>query len=167
MFLFKTKRLRIEKVQLEDVSFIFDLVNSKGWLKYIGDRNVRTNEDAAQYIQTNMIDNYKKQGFGFFKMVLSETNQAIGICGFAKRDYLEHADIGFGLLPEFEGKGYAYEASISMLNYGEKHWQINPVYAITSLENERSQRLLQKLGLHKKGIISPDGEEKLCLFSTE
>ena len=102
----KTVRLYIQEVTLDDHAFILELVNSPTWLKFIGDKNVTTKETALNYIQHSLIESYQKNGFGLYKMVLTAQNIPIGICGFVQRDYLEHPDIGFAILPQFEGIGY-------------------------------------------------------------
>jgi len=101
-------------------------------------------------------------------MSLIEKEKPIGICGFVKRDTLESADIGFGILPEFEGKGYTLEASKEMMEYGKSILKLNPILAITSVINFKSQGLLNKIGLYQKKKLKPDGSEiELLLFSDE
>lgn len=143
----QTDRIQIEKVTLKDASFIFKLMNTDSWIKYIGDRGVNTVHDAKVYIQNNYLKEYEKIGFGFYKMILKESNEPIGIVGFAKRAYLKEPDIGFGMLPEFEGNGYAYEASAPILNYGFSTLNFDTIGAITLESNIRSIKLIEKLGL--------------------
>lgn len=99
-------------------------------------------------------------------MALNTTNKPIGMCGFLKRDYLEHHDIGFAFLPEYEGKGYATQATITALKYAKTHLNFKTVMAITTPDNERSVKLLKKSGFNfVKKIISADTKEELFLFS--
>ena len=162
-----TERLRIEEAKLEDAPFIFELLNSPTWLQYIGDRGISTLKNAERYIEVSLISNYRKNGFGLYKLITKNGNIPIGLCGFLKRDYLDHLDIGYALLPAFEGKGYAFEAAQTLLE------QIRPleygqiILAITSPENLRSQNLLHRLGLNKQGPLIIEGENKeVLLFST-
>jgi len=161
-----TKRLIIEKATLNDAPFILKLFNSPNFIEYIGDRGLKTIKDSEEYIQNNLIDSYEKNGYGLFKMSLKENNEPVGICGFVKRDTLANADIGFGILPEFERKGYTFEASIAMMDYGKSNLNINPILAITSNVNFKSQRLLNKIGLYEKWTIMLD-EREVLLYSNE
>jgi len=163
----KTERLLIDEARIQDAPFIYELLNSPTWIEFIGDRGITNIKNAERYIKGSLIDNYKKNGYGLFKVVLKSTSTPIGLCGFLKRDYLDSIDIGYALLPEFEGKGYAYEAAKQLLAYAHTNLKDQKILAITSPENKRSQRLLDKLGMFKKGLISMDGEDKeVLLYST-
>jgi len=164
----QTKRLSIKEAILEDSSFIFELLNSPNWIRHIGDRGIKTMEDAAGYIKNSLIDSYATLGFGLYKVALREDDAPIGISGFLKRDYLEHPDIGFATLPKYEGQGYSFEAASALMDYGSNELGLKVVYAITSEGNLGSRKLLSKLGLQEKGTISPSETEKeLLLYSNE
>jgi len=161
-----TKRLRIENALLCDAPFFLELMNTPNWIKYIGDRGISSEKLAAEYIQINLIDSYEKHGYGLYKISLKQREIPIGLCGFVKRDYLDHADIGFALLPEYEGKGYAYEAAKTIMEYGMNILNLNPILAITSYDNIRSTKLLLKIGFQEIGnVTTPDKGEELLLFS--
>lgn len=164
----ETKRLLIEVVELEDSPFIFKLLNSPTWIQFIGDRGVKTIEDAENYIQKSLLASYAKNGFGLYKVSLKVTKEPIGLCGFLQRDYLESVDIGFAILPAYEGKGYAFEAAQALMDYGISTLKFKAILAITSQNNTRSQKLLNKIGLLKKGTIKPSGEEpEVLLYSNQ
>ena len=101
-----TVRLIIREANLSDSKFIFDLLNTPKWLKYIGDRGIKTLKNAEDYINDKIINSYKTNGYGLYIFELKESHIPIGLCGFIKRDYLDSEDIGFALLPEYERKGY-------------------------------------------------------------
>jgi RimJ/RimL family protein N-acetyltransferase len=105
---FETDRLNLSELTQEDAAFMLELLNSPGWLKYIGDRGVRSLEDAANYILGRIVPSYRKNNFGFYLVKLKDGNVPIGICGLVKREGLEHIDIGFAFLPGYEGMGYGY-----------------------------------------------------------
>lgn len=153
----ETDRLFLRELQISDALFIFELLNSEGWLKYIGDRKIATIMDAENYIINGPILNYKTNGFGLW-LVLEKTKQIpIGICGLLKRDYLEYLDIGFAFSPKFYGNGYALEASKATCSFAENKLNINKLMAIVQSNNLRSTRLLEKLGfnfLEKREINS-------------
>lgn len=166
MIILKTERLSIEEIELADAPFFLELLNSPGWIENIGDRGVRTIEDAEAYISQKIRPAYKEFGFGFYKMVLIDRAIPIGTVGIIKRPTLDHVDIGYGLLPEYFKQGYAFEASKKMLEYAMHTLKMSPILAITSKENIPSQRLLEKIGLSNIGVkVWEDGEE-LFLFST-
>ncbi len=162
----ETERLIVEEAVISDATFFYKLLNSPNWIEFIGDRGIRTIEQAAEYIESSLIGSYQKNGYGLFKMCLKESSIPIGICGFLKRDYLEHPDLGFAILPEYEGKGYTSEACEALLHYGKDILKLESILAITSHENTKSQRLLKKSGLSEIGTVKPTGsEEELLLFS--
>jgi RimJ/RimL family protein N-acetyltransferase len=163
MRILDTQRLILRKFNYSDASFIRRLLNSPKFLKYIGDRGVRTVDDARGFIADRLVASYAKNGYGLWAV---ETNEGtpVGMCGFVKRDYFEDADIGFAFLPEHERKGYGYESAIGTLKYGQEILGFSKVLAITSLTNDASVDLLAKLGFTDDGIIEPQGE-KLRLFS--
>lgn len=162
----KTTRLSIREFTRDDAGFILELLNSPGWLTFVGDRQIRTLEQAEDYIVNICIKSYQEQGFGFYIVELIDSYKAIGMCGFIKRDYLPYPDIGFALLSEYEGQGYAYEMASAILQYGREQLKLLIVMAITLPHNERSIRLLQRLNLQfERRITRPPENEELLLFS--
>jgi len=158
-----TERLFLTESSEQDASFYHQLMNTPGWLEHIGDRGIKTVQDAEKHIQDNIIPHYEKHGYGLFNMVLKSTMQPIGLCGMLKRDYLEAPDIGFALLPAYGRQGYTYEAGIGVLEFAQNKLGADKIFAITSLENTASQNLLVKLGLDSAGEITPQ-EETIQLY---
>jgi len=117
MIKLQTERLSIEEANLDDAPFIFELLNSPKWIEFIGNRNVKTLEDAENYIKRLLLDSYEKNNYGLFKMVLKTNQKAIGICGLVNRPTLDHPDIGFAVLPKYERKGYTIEAALATMEY--------------------------------------------------
>ena len=138
-------RLIIRQLQASDDQFIYQLLNSPGWLQYIGDRGVNDCEDAQRYIQ-NIRLGYDLQPLGLSAVVDSSAQQAIGLCGFLQRDYLPGPDIGYALLPSAEGKGYALEMTQAMINTYKKSNPTQILFAQVKPNNVRSIALLNKLG---------------------
>ena len=141
---FSTKRLLLDLLVKDDHEFIFSLVNSKGWLEFIGDRNVHSKQDSIEYITRiiNALDLF------YWVVRLKDNNTPIGIISFLKRSYLEHFDIGFAFLPEFYGYGYAYEATERVLSVVSKKAEYATILATTIPSNINSIKLLNKLGFH-------------------
>ena len=164
----ETTRTILRELTADDAEFMLDLLNQPSFIKYIGDRNVRTLEQARDYIETRFIASYKKFGFGLYLVELKEDNTPIGINGFVKRDSLPDADIGFAFLPQYCDQGYAFESSVAVLDYGKNILGLNRVLAITSQDNESSGKLLEKIGLKFESLIKqPHDTEELKLFSTK
>ncbi|WP_406685148.1 GNAT family N-acetyltransferase [Seonamhaeicola sp. MEBiC1930] len=163
----ETNRLIFEKFTLEDAPFIKTLVNTPNWLKYIGDRNIKTIKDAEVYIQNSHFKSYMTMGFGFYKMLLKEEKlKPIGSCGLVKRDELEYVDIGFAFLPEYEGKGFGYESSVEIIKLAKETFKIDKLQAITVSYNFNSIKLLEKLGFTFEKSIKPfEDDEELMLFA--
>ncbi|GGI56036.1 GNAT family N-acetyltransferase [Winogradskyella haliclonae] len=165
----ETERLILSKITVEDAPFILELMNTPGWLKFIGDRNVRTVADTEDYIKNNQLKCYEKHDFGYYKMCLKSDNlKPIGTAGLLKRDTLEHVDIGFSILPKFHGKGYGFETSSELLNLAKHTFHIKTVCAITLPTNKVSIGLIEKLGFKYKKTVNPFEEDKnLLLFEKQ
>jgi RimJ/RimL family protein N-acetyltransferase len=162
-----TSRLLLRKIEVSDALFIFKLLNSEGWLTYIGDRNIKTLIDAEKQITERFLQSYKDNGFGSYLVLDTLRNEPIGTCGIYKRPNLAHPDIGFAFLPEHFGKGYGYESATAVLDYSREVLGIKTVLAMTLPHNLPSIKLLEKLGLFKVGNYTFEGEtEELLLFST-
>ncbi len=152
---FETNYLSIDPLTLKDNEFIYKLVNTPGWLKYIGERNVRSPEYALEYI--NRILN--NENVAYWVVKLKPNSIPIGVITLIKRDYLPHHDIGFAFLPEYSGKGYAYEATSAVMHELSKMAMHSILMAITVQGNSSSIKLLERLGFRFDKIIPVDGEE--------
>ncbi|MBL7846303.1 MAG: GNAT family N-acetyltransferase [Cyclobacteriaceae bacterium] len=164
-FIFKTDRLVLRKLSLDDATFILELVNTPGWLKYIGDRNVHSIEDARAYLGNGPLKSYRENGFGLWKVELS--GQPIGMCGILKRAELNLPDLGFAFLPAYKGLGYAHEAVAATLSYACEVLRLSKLSAIVQADNARSIALLKNNGFVRVGNFSfPGKEEVLELYET-
>ena len=163
----ETNRLIISKITLDDAAFFLELVNTPNFIKYIGDRNLKTVEDAKTYLKNGTLKSYEDFGFGFYKLLLKEeNNKAIGTCGLVKREQLDNVDIGFAMLPNYEGKGFGYESCIAVLKLAKEQFKLNKVLAITLPTNNNSIKLLEKIGLSYEKRVKPfEDDEELLLFA--
>jgi RimJ/RimL family protein N-acetyltransferase len=166
MIVAETDRLFLRRLTTEDAAFILDLLNQPSFLKFIGDRGVRTLDDACEYILKGPIASYERHGFGLYLTLLKENGVPIGICGLVKRDALDDPDVGFAFLPQFWLKGYAFESASAVLAYGKNTLGLKRIVGVTSSDNDGSIRVLEKLGLRFKRMVklSEDGPE-LRLFT--
>ncbi|MCF6222774.1 MAG: GNAT family N-acetyltransferase [Flavobacteriaceae bacterium] len=164
---FKTERLILKPTDEEDASFILELLNTPKWLKYIGDRNVKTLESAKAYIVNKMLPQLKKLGYSNYTVIRKSDKTKMGTCGLYDREGLDGIDIGFAFLPKYENKGYAFESANKLKNVAFNEFEIKEINAITTKDNVASQKLLEKLGMHLFGTtnISNDNEE-LLLYKT-
>ncbi len=155
MTIIKTERLNIREMRLADAPFILKLLNDPAFIKYIGDKKVRTIKAANDYITDGPLKSYQKNGYGLFLMEVLSENEKIpaGICGLIKRAELEDTDIGFASLPEFTGKGYGFESASAVLDFAKTKIGLKQVVAIVSPENIISINLLKKLGFQFERMI--------------
>lgn len=163
---FETQRLLLRPTSKEDAEFIFELLNSPKWLQNIGDRNIRTVADAENYITVKMLPQLEKLGFSNYTVIRKADQMKIGTCGLYDREGLEGIDIGYAFLPEYEGKGYAFEAAEEIKRAALDIFGINKINAITSKDNLASQKLLTKLGLKLAGTKQLPGKEVELLWYT-
>jgi ribosomal-protein-alanine N-acetyltransferase len=164
-----TERLHLRKLTHEDSGFILHLLNTKGWLEHIGDRGVRDIEDAEDYLDSGPLSSYGKNGFGLYLVQLKPlSSEKIGLCGFLQREELNAPDIGFAFLPEYEGKGFAFESSKALIENAQRQKLFSKLYAVVSKENFKSQKLLLKLGMGLQGDFYLQGkDEVLDLYAME
>ncbi|HEY2846196.1 MAG TPA: GNAT family N-acetyltransferase [Pyrinomonadaceae bacterium] len=155
----ETERLVIREIIEDDAAFMLDLLNTPSFIKYIGDRGVRSVDDARTFIETRYRQSYRDHGYGLFAVDLRTDGTPVGMCGFVRRDSLPGPDIGFAFLAEHERKGYGFESAAAVMKYGRDTLGFSELYAITSLDNDTSGRLLTKLGFEfSKLIETPEGE---------
>ena len=168
MLVLETERLNLRWLDSRDAAFILGLTNEPSWLKYIGDKGIRSLEDANNYIQSGPREMYQRLGFGLWLVELKQTADSIGLCGLIKRDTLDDVDIGFAFLPEFWRQGYALESAAATISYARETLKLGRLVAITSQDNQASGKLLKKLGFRFKELIrlSPE-EERIRLFVSD
>ncbi|EMR03083.1 GNAT family N-acetyltransferase [Cesiribacter andamanensis] len=161
----ETERLLLRQMSLADAPFMLALLNTPGWLQHIGDRAVKTVAQAEQYLLNGILKSYQEQGFGFWLVELKESRQPVGIAGLIRREGMPDVDLGYALLPQFEGRGYALESASATLTYARQVLGLGRILAITSQQNEGSIRLLEKIGFRRQGSIClPGSSEELFLF---
>ena len=166
MYISSTERLHLEELNTSDAPFILELMNTPHWLEHIGDRNIKTLDDAERVIINMHLKSYRENGFGFYKLLLKSENLIpIGVCGLIKRPELDGVDIGFAFLPEYERKGFGYESAVEIITLAEIKFNLKEVIAIVAPENSNSIKLLEKLGLTYQKKVTPfsDGKELLLL----
>jgi RimJ/RimL family protein N-acetyltransferase len=154
-----TERLELRELSFADAVFVAELLNDPDFLRFIGDRGVRTEEDARGYLEKGPLASYARHGFGLYAVVTRDSVETAGICGLLQRDWLDEPDVGFAYLPRFRGRGYALEAASAILDDAARRLGLARVGAIVSPENERSLRVLAKLGFRYERVARPPGED--------
>lgn len=147
-----------------DAEMMLQLLNTPDWIQYIGDRNVHSMEEAMAYITSRIIPQWENLGYGNFTVIEKKSGKKIGSCGLYKRPGLDIVDIGFAFFKEYVGKGYAFEAAQCVLKFGKSEFSIEKVGAITTKENYRSQKLIEKLGLKYQGLVVLPGETQELMY---
>ena len=153
MIVIESDRLQLRRIELDDAEFLLDLLNQPSFLHFIGDKGVRTLDDARNYILSGPVASYQRFGFGMYLTLLKEARIPIGICGLLKRDSLEDVDVGFAFLPQFWSKGYAFESASAVMAYGRNALGLGRIVAVTSPDNHGSIHILEKLGLRFETMI--------------
>jgi RimJ/RimL family protein N-acetyltransferase len=160
----ETERLLFRPFTESDTPFIIELLNTEGWVKNIGDRNVKTEEQASQYLINGPIKSYADNGFGLSLVTLKD-GTPVAMCGLIKRDTLPQPDIGYAFLPAYAGKGYAYEIASAVLQYAFTILKQEKILAITLPENTNSVKLLVKLGMQfEKTFTDATTNELLAMY---
>lgn len=164
----ETERLKLSQLSYNDCEFIFELVNGASFKRYIGDRGVRTLNDAHEYLRKGPIGSYERHGFGLYLVSKRDDATPLGICGLVKREEFEFADLGFAFLEPFWANGYAYESSVAVIEHAAKELGIAHIIAMADGDNDASLRLLENLGFHFEHMVCMPGESKdICRYALD
>jgi RimJ/RimL family protein N-acetyltransferase len=160
-FAIDTGRLNLRRFSTADAEFILTLLNDSDFLRFIGDKGVRTIEDARNYLTNGPIASYQRNGFGLYLVELKDAGTPIGMCGLLKRDELEHVDLGFAFMPDYRRQGYGFEAASAVLSYARNDLKLGDILAITNPDNVGSIKLLERLGFifERTMTLSEDASE--------
>ena len=162
----ETRRLALREMSVDDADFILGLMNEPSFLRYIGDKKVRTVEDARRYIVNGPVESYRRHGIGLYLVELKASGAAIGTCGLLRREQLDDFDVGFAFLPRYWSQGYAFEAAAAVMDYATKSLGLKRIVAVTSPDNDRSIRLLAKLGMRfERTMTLVEGEPEVELLA--
>ena len=162
---YETDRLILKPAEEQDADFFLGLYNMPSFIQYIGDRNLRTKEDAENYITSRFIPQIEKLGFGNYVVILKEDHTKIGAVGIFEREGLDVLDIGFSFLEKYEGKGYAYESANKLKEVAATDFGVHKISAITTKDNFSSQKLIERLGLKfQKMVTIPEDVVELMYY---
>ncbi len=165
MAIIQTGRLTFCRLTLADAPMMLALLNEPSFIANIGDRGVRTITQAEQYLVNGPLASYQAYGYGMYRVERTLDATTIGLCGLVRRDYLPSPDLGYAFFPEFAGQGYATEAAQAVYLYGKTILNLSQIVGIVQSNNLASTRVLQKVGMHKHGIITvPATKEELDFY---
>ena len=163
-----TARLDLRCMTIDDSEFILQLLNDPDFIRFIGDKGVKTIDDARQYIVNGPMASYARHGFGLWLVELKPSRVPVGMCGLLKRETLDDVDIGFAFLPRYRLRGYAFESAAAVMQYGRNVLGLKRIVAITDPDNAGSIRLLQKIGLSFDRMIRmADDSREVSLLASE
>lgn len=157
----ETERTVVNRITLDDAAFFVELLNSKGYLNYIGDRGVSDLASSRRYIRNKLLSSYAEHDFGYYLVNLKSGIAPIGICGFLKKPILDNPDFGFAFLPAYGNQGLGYESAVAVFQYGIDKFEFSVIDALTREDNARSISLLSKLGFRRVGTSNSFPEEEV------
>jgi RimJ/RimL family protein N-acetyltransferase len=160
-----TERLRLDRMTEDDAGLALAIWNDPAFIRHVTDRGIRTLDEARDAMREGMLKLWAEHGYGPYRISLRDEEEAMGLCGLFKRENLEDPDIGYSMLPDFCGKGYATEAARAVAAHARDHMNLARIIAIVSPDNPRSIRLLEKLGMSPEGTVRmPDEDEDILLY---
>ena len=168
MSVIETERLSLREMSGADAEFVLEILNDPGFLRFVGDRGVRTVGEAARYADERFAASYGRNGFGLWLVETREGKTPVGICGLLKREELNVVEVGYAFLPPFRSRGYAFEAAAAAKAYARDVLGLPRLYAIVNPDNAVSIRVLEKLGMEFERPVRLSAEEpEVSLFSTD
>ena len=162
----ETERLVLREFTPADAAFVLRLLNDPGFLRHIGDKQVRTLDDAVAYLERGPMASYRAHGFGLWLVADRVALVPLGMCGLLRREVLDDVDLGYAFLPEHQGRGYASEAGRAAVDFGFGTKQLARILAIVRPGNEASMRVLEKLGMGERGVVQLD-HQALHVFGVD
>ena len=157
--LLETERLHLRWLTEDDAPLMLAIWNDPDFIRHVGDRGIRTLEEARAAMRDGVLKLYREQGMGPYGVFLHGFEEAMGICGLFKRDNLDYPDIGYGFLPAFCRNGYAVESARAVRDHAASHMKLPRLLAIVSPDHQRSIRLLEKLGMSETDRLRMPGDD--------
>ena len=162
----ETARLTLRAFTQGDAGFIVELLNNPGWLRFIGDRKVRTIDDAQTYLRNGPIAHAAKHGFALGAVQRKSDGALVGMCGLIRRESLDDVDLGYAFLPAYRGQGYAREAAAAWLACGFERHGLKRIVAITAVDNAASGKVLEAIGMRfERRLRVPGNDEDSLLYA--
>ena len=138
--------------------------NDAAFVQHVGDRGIRSVEQASTAIVEGPLAMYRRYGYGPYKIALKQDGRALGVCGLFKRECLDDPDLGYAVLPDYRGKGYAVEAARRVMTAAAQEFALPRLAALISPDNRASILLIEKLGFTLRGRHTVDNEDDTLLY---
>lgn len=145
MIVARTPRLLLRHATLDDAPSFLALLTSDGFVRGVGDRGVRTLDDARAYVQARCVDAYAADGYAGYAVVRARDGAFVGQAGLVQRAPHAAVELGYALLPSFYGHGYAREAAEATLDLARARG-LDSLDAVVLPGNVASLRVLDALG---------------------
>jgi [ribosomal protein S5]-alanine N-acetyltransferase len=156
MKMLKTRRLLLREATSDDAAFLVRLMNEPAYLRFVGDRGVRTLSDACDYFATAPIYSYSSERLGFNIVEVADGAVPVGICGLVRRDPQGDVELGYAISDMYAGQGYATEAAAATREHAHGELALARLFATTLMENAASRRVLKKIGMTLQEVSNPD-----------
>jgi len=161
----ETRRLILRRFEAGDAPFVLRLLNEPSFIENIGDKGVRSLEDAQRYLREGPMAMYELHGFGLWHASRKSDGEAVGMCGLLRRDNLPDVDIGYAYLPGFWGQGFAFEAAEATMRHAAGKFGLRRLIGVVSPGNSGSIRVLEKLGMSFECMYPMHpGQPEVCLY---
>lgn len=157
----ESARLRLRRLHEDDAAFVLRLVNEPAFREHIGEKNLHSLDEARRFLREGTWTCQEREGYGQFLVECRETGEPVGVCGLLYRTELDVSDVGFALLPEARGRGYALEAALAVMEYGRNRLGLAEICALVSPGNVASIRVLERLGMAHVRTLDTDGRVTL------
>jgi len=170
MKILETERFNLRVPTLRDAPMILELFNQSDCIQYMGDKSLKTIDDAEKFIEEKFLTMYRSYGFCLFIVELVSLKVSVGICGLVKRDSMDDVEIGFAILTSYQKQGIVTETGIAVRDYAINNLGLGRLAGITAIDNYRSAAALEKIGLSfKKNIQLAEfpGETKYFLLKAD
>jgi len=150
---FEAERLVLQPLRSEHTNFVFQHFSDPRVTRYLLDEPPVTEYSQAEEI-VHFYSDAAHKNYNRWVIAQKSDGQPMGTCGYHKWDRRHfRAEIGYDLNPAFWGKSYMTDALKVVISYGFDHMQLNRIDALVYIENERSTRLLQRLGFKQEGLL--------------
>ncbi len=164
----ETKRLSLRWLTLDDAELMLAVWNDPTFVRYVGDRQIRTIEAARVALEEGALKLFSDYGYGPFRVALISDDTPVGVCGLFRRLGLDEPDIGFAILPGYWRKGLAYEAASAVVRHAKCDLHLDRLTAIVSPENAASVALIEKLGLQFERMHRlPGDDDDVAIYGTK
>ena len=152
-----TGRLTLTPMGEDDARFLLEVMADADFIRFIGDRGLRTEDDARAFIRDRFLPHQARHGFSIYRVALHD-GTPVGMCGLVSREELPCPDLGFACHPRHRRQGYMREASLAVIELARDGLGLEKLCAAVQPEHRASIGLLESLGMSRTGTTRLGGE---------